>query len=62
MKKLTMLLLLFGVAVLMATPTEFSLVSPANSSEDVDIWPMLEWEESTDETSVTYYEVAWKRP
>jgi len=38
----------------LAAPTDFDLIAPSNSSQDVDVWPLFEWETADDPGDVTY--------
>jgi hypothetical protein len=48
------LIIVFFSNSLLAQPTDFSLIAPSNSSEDVDVWPDFIWESSFDSSGVMY--------
>jgi parallel beta-helix repeat protein/predicted outer membrane repeat protein len=54
MKKIFFFMTVIMTISLLAVPSSFSLISPINSANDIDVWPLLQWEESTDTTMVTY--------
>jgi len=51
---LTTIIVVFVSNLLYAQPTDFSLIAPSNSSEDVDVWPDFIWESSFDSSGVIY--------